>query len=510
LRRAIPVILALALGACTSEAVRHDDMTEIPTPPALVVATDGDLVVSASPGYEVAPLIRGLSFPSGICFDDEGHLCVLESGGLLGNNPSRTPPRILCYSAEGNLVRTVELARSHVVFPANGIVFSGGSFFISHRDEDHLGVVSRVDKDGSVHPIVSGLPSRGDHGTNQICFGPDGKLYVAQGTATNSGVVGVDNFTVFGWGLAHPDVHDVPATNVVLAGKKFLTSDPRGAVPGMKATTGAFEPFGTAGERGDAVKGDVKCNGSVLVCDRDGGHLEVFCWGIRNPFGLGFRPDKRLLATCQGIDLRGSRPVANDKDALLSLRKGAWYGWPDYTTDLKPLLDDKDHDPPEDMGLRAQPLIDWARTDVSAPDRSDLVMTFPARSAPCGFAWAPPSLGKLAGRLVVAEFGALGPVSETTLAATGNRVVTVDADGHIEDFLTNDEPGPASRNLAIGRGLEHPVDVKVGPDGALYVVDMGVITVGVDAKAGVSVTAREGTGFVWRIRSKEAAPHARE
>ena len=51
---------------------------------------------------------------------------------------------------------------------------------------------------GGLRDLVTGLPSLGDHHNNQIAAGPDGKIYFGQGVATNSGVVGVDNF-VFGW-----------------------------------------------------------------------------------------------------------------------------------------------------------------------------------------------------------------------------------------------------------------------------------------------------------------------
>lgn len=47
--------------------------------------------------------------------------------------------------------------------------------------------------DGTKEDIISGLPSQGDHHNIQVIFGRDGKMYFGQGTATNSGVVGLDN-----------------------------------------------------------------------------------------------------------------------------------------------------------------------------------------------------------------------------------------------------------------------------------------------------------------------------
>lgn len=50
-----------------------------------------------------------------------------------------------------------------------------------------------LQRDGRVKDLVTGLPSYGDHFNAKLSIGPDGKLYVGVGTATNSGVVGLDN-----------------------------------------------------------------------------------------------------------------------------------------------------------------------------------------------------------------------------------------------------------------------------------------------------------------------------
>jgi glucose/arabinose dehydrogenase len=500
---------ALACGwlaaGCASGARREGDLTSVPTPAPFVSATTGPLVVRVKEGFTAVPIARGLNMPSGITFDSAGDLCVLEAGGFLGNNPGRTPPRIVVLSPSGELGRVIELKGTPVVFPATGIAWHAGSFFISHRDANHLGVISRVAPDGTATPIVRDLPSQGDHSTNQLVFGGDGKLYFAQGSATNSGVVGIDDFVAFGWPEIHPEVHDVPAKNLVVNGKNFATTDPRGASPDRKATTGAWKPFGVPAERGDEVRGAVRANGSILRVDEDGRSLEVYAWGLRNPFGLGFAPDGKLHASLQGMDLRGSRPIANDVDALLAVRKDAWYGWPDFTTDLRPLLDDRDHAPPGDLGKPAEPLIDLGRSALATPDPGDLVATFPGRPCVCGFTWAPPGFGTIGGALVLCELGPLAPSSDPFFGgAPGSRVVLVSDGKATEDLLANTAPGPASRHSALGRGLERPIDVKPGPDGALYVVDYGVVNVKVDPAEGVTVQVREGTGAIWRVQPAAA------
>lgn len=77
-------------------------------------------------------------------------------------------------------------------------------------------------------PIIAGLPSRGDHHTNGPAFDEQGALHFSVGTATNSGVVGEDNFE-FGWLERHPDFHDLPCESVTLAGENYDTGNPLSA-----------------------------------------------------------------------------------------------------------------------------------------------------------------------------------------------------------------------------------------------------------------------------------------
>ncbi len=74
------------------------------------------------------------------------------------------------------------------------------------------------------------------------------------------------------------------------------------------------------------------------------------------------------------------------------------------------------------------------------------------------------------------------------------------ATGQVTDFLTNKTgAGPAS---AVGnRGLERPIMVEWGPDGALYVVDFGVINI-----TDQGMNAAPNSGVVWRVVREDGAP----
>ena len=73
--------------------------------------------------------------------------------------------------------------------------------------------------------------------------------------------------------------------------------------------------------------------------------------------------------------------------------------------------------------------------------------------------------------------------------------------GALEPFVSNAAPGPASRQGATGRGLERPFDVQFGPDGAMYIVDYGVVTVDMSLieEGKPPYSYEEGTGTIWRV-----------
>jgi len=351
-------------------------------------------------------------------------------------------------------------------------VFVGESLIVTNTDR-----LVRIDPDGTATTIVDGLPGRGDHQTNHPLLGPDGKVYFGVGSVTNAGIVGSDN-AAYGWLKDNPDVHDVPAKDVVLAGRNY---DDRDVLGDLKRTvrTGAFVPFGTETTPGQVIPGSVKASGAILRCDPDGASLEVVAWGLRNPYGLAFASDGRLFATEHGMDNRSKRHVVGDFDDLYLVEEGRWYGWPDFASGIR--MDDARWG---DGGQGREPVLATFPDD----DPPKPVVSFAPHAAVNGFAISPGGDFGFDGQAFVALFGDLAPITTPRLATpVGFKVVRVDLEQRtIVDFAVNRIQGPASK--LPHEGFERPSHCAFGPDGALYVTDFGEIDIAPE-KGGIRVQA---------------------
>jgi glucose/arabinose dehydrogenase len=434
-------------------------------------------------GYRIRPLARGLTFPTGVGFDDQGGVYVVEAGYSYGEE--FTTPRLLRIEANGQI--TIIATGSPDFAPWNGIAFRDGAFYVAEGGVLKGGRISRISIDGRITPLIVDLPSMGDHHVNGPAFGPDGMLYFAIGTATNSGIVGPDNVD-FGWLRRYPRFHDIPGGDITLAGVNYRSLDPLTQSPSDTAVTGAFLPFGVPSVEGQVVRGQVISSGSIIRISPDGQGLpQLVGWGFRNPYGLAFR-DGALYVTDNSFDVRGSRPVWGAGDLLWRVQAGRWHGWPDFHSGTPVDLDDRYKAP------------GWAtprRVLAQVPnDPPQAAATFAVHASANGLDFSRSGSFGFVGEAFVAQFGDMAPASGRVVAPVGYKVVRVDPEtGVIEDFAVNRgrTNGPASK-LNSG-GLERPVDARFNPAGdALYIVDFGVMTM-----TNGTPRPRPGTGVLWRI-----------
>jgi glucose/arabinose dehydrogenase len=423
-------------------------------------------------GYHIEVFAKGLTAPINMVFTRHWDILVADAGVVDGNG------KVMKYTGEDFVV-----IADGFTPPLTGINVNRDNIYVSHR-----GTISVIQQSGKRIDILSGLPSFGDHHNNQVIFGPDGKMYFGQGTATNSGVVGVDN----SWVTKHPYFHDYPGQSIRLTGENFVTPNilvkPIDESPSKRtrALTGAFSPFGVPTKPGEKVKGITAAGGSILRANPDGTELELVAWGLRNPFRLKFDLQHRLFASNHGMDERGSRPIANSPDEFQRIQPGMWYGFPDFTGGLPVTM------PQFRPEGKPQPSFLLAKHPMLPPEP---VAVFPPHSAAMGFDFnVHPQFGPV-GDAFIAEFGsgAPGTTGGKPAPKVGHRVSRIDMkSGHVKTFAINKTGGSASANN--GGGLERPIDVVFGPHGDMYVVDMGIVTAGFDLVPG--------TGAIWRITRK--------
>lgn len=445
-------------------------------PPRVVRAAD----VALPEGYAIEAVATGLTFPTGVAVDDSGRVYVVESGYSYGE--AWATPRLLRVEPDG---KTSLVASGRNNGPWTGVAFHKGAFYVAEGGQMLGGAILRIDMDGKITPLIENLLGKGDHHTNGPRIGPDGMIYFGEGTATNAGVVGEDNYR-FGWLKRFPDFHDIPGQDITLAGENYTSGNPFN--PGERKVTGAFLPFGTPSTKGQVIKGQVPCGGSVMRIPLGGGKPELVAWGFRNPFGLAFAPDDKLYVTDNMYDDRGSRKVFGCGDLLWEVRQGVWYGWPDFHGG-KPLDSGRDYASPADE----RPRMLLARHPNPPPQP---VAKFGVHASANGFDFSSsPEFGHV-GEPFVALFGDQAPDVGKALEPVGFKVVRVDPKtGVIHDFAVNKGKlnGPATR--IGGAGLERPVAARFSPDGtALYVVDFGVMLM---TPKGPQPFAN--TGVIWKI-----------
>lgn len=498
------LVLLPLLAACGQVSIRGADQ-------AAARSTEREAIsaIAVPAGYRAIRVVEGLNYPSSIAWDEQGRLYVLESHTV---PLPGLKPRVLRVGDDGAFE---ELALSGAGAPtgeaAIGLAFHGGWFYLSHEEKDGSWGISRFRPDGgATEPVVRGLPGGGDHSPNFLAFDGGGNLYFGSGSASNSGVISSHDPVNKKWLAKRPAMHDIPCRDVVLTGQTFtdsneLTEDDKDD----EATTGAYQAYGESGAT--RVAGQPMCTGSLYRLRPDAAAPELVAWGFRNPVALAFDLQGQLLIGAHGADIRGTRPVLDDPDAIYRLREGAWYGWPDYSADLVPITDPRFRPPAQYLAQGHSGLafvLDHAKSGLTAPDRALLVAATDPHAALGGMTVVPADgpFADWAGRLLISEMGDFRPTTDPTQPdlRAGFQVEAVDLrDGNRTVFARNQGEGPPqpASMLDLEDGFERPVDVKIGPDGLVYILDFGVF----ESTASAAKIFPK-TGKVFRIEPLPATP----
>ncbi|HWE02728.1 MAG TPA: hypothetical protein VG326_09990 [Tepidisphaeraceae bacterium] len=448
-------------------------------------------------GYELRRYATGFTAPTAMAFDADGSLLVAE--GVRGEEPriwrvtanGKSPT--LFYPRDDSLL-PFRIPRTgwRMYGPIGGMVVHDGNVIVTHRDGNDLGVVTALDSKGGHKTICAGFPAEGDYGLTDLAIDPrTGRLWFACGSVTNSGVVGMDNWAA-GWVREHPDAHDIPFHDIEELGYKFQTTNPLAGLfgPADIAVTAAFQAFNQSFAIRVRGSPDGKPSGAIYSVAADGGFATVEAYGVHHARGIAFNEFGQPYITNDGMEMRGTRPIKNDPDSLVRLPPGQpWLGWPEFSTDFEPIGDAK-FQPPEWMIAptgypQVRSLIDQKASGLSSPVRETLLETaFPSLSGAAKMTFAPTSgpFKEFQGSVIIAFSGDRTPFASggiTLPRPVGFKIVRVDLDRHVtRDFIRNVGDLPGSKIDDHNHYLtERPVDVKFGPDGALYILDEGQMEV---------------------------------
>ena len=470
------------------------------SPELTVTANSGPLPTSDHlrllPGYKIEPVLWNLNQPGSVAFDDKGNMYAGEVG--LNYGELYTQPIILKVDHQnGNVSVFVDRGLDR---PITGITFHNGLLYIANG-----GRVSTVDAKGLVKNIIEALPGLGDHYVDEVAFGLDGRMYFDVGTATNSGIVGIDN----PWAKQMPKFHDIPGKDITLSGDNFKTRNFFSPQPNDSATTGSYVPFGTPTKPGQIVKGDIKCNGCLLSAKADGTDVRLVGWGFRHLYGTGIAPDGKLIAVMNGVDERGTRPIANDGDKIYVLdvsnpkNWGKFYGWPDFFGYGQPVTDPQFQSPISNQSnsflIKNHPPVEKPAQVVDVGSAlTHITFTNSSKFGPTNMAF-------------VGEYGTLAPQTHLTANSRfGMNIGSVMGQIIGQRVAIFDPSTFSERNfisLNTADGSFRPTGLKFSPDGnSLYIASIGLNEVRNFNTAGAPLGFTFGvpwgfeyTGVIWKV-----------
>jgi gluconolactonase len=129
--------------------------------------------------YEAWPQPRvvatGLRFPEGPVYLGNGALVVTEIRGQCVTRIDHGATKVLAELGGGANGATLDADEAIWVANNGGLSLGPGGYWFAEPFID--GKIQRVTPDGDARDVLSPIPGEDPHRPNDICFGPDGKVY---------------------------------------------------------------------------------------------------------------------------------------------------------------------------------------------------------------------------------------------------------------------------------------------------------------------------------------------
>ena len=192
-----------------------------------------------------------------------------------------------------------------------------------------------------------------------------------------------------------------------------------------------------SGSTCDACREKDPRSAAILSLRPDGSDVRIVARGLRNPFGLAFRPGTgELYATVNERDDLGSKQNPEPAETVVRIRQGAFYGWPRCWPSARLLR----------MVGRCRGVTPPAAY-LEPHSSADGLVFYDGRTFPAAYR----------GDLFVALWG------QYLEKRFGRRVVRVELG----------RTGRESRVSVFASGFDHPIAVALDRRGALLVADHG-------------------------------------
>lgn len=366
------------------------------------------------------------------------------------------------YTATGPVATDVTTAVDGLNVPL-GIAFRDGEMYVADKHSNanvprENGVVYHVANDGSTAPILDGLPL-GAHDTNHIEVGPDGRLYVANGSSTCNGQ-----------SLGPQEVH--PYNGSILAVDPQARKDDPADLEWVDENGDPIEPHAPEPHVNTAIA-------THPVNDDFNSKVEVMAQGFRNIFGIAFSPDGTAYTGMNGSQNPASQDVFYRLDAfgedhaLATGEFGPDYGFPFFLNRTKGEGEGTGGETGDQVVLEPNSVyadIADAPTDPADYVAGDGLMGWHVCATgldfPTGGQFAFPT--EWTGDAFIGECGAfeVQKALQRTVESRDTRNT-----GHKVTHVYTDASGQPTAFRDFVTGLSLPTDVQFGPRGAMYIAD---------------------------------------